>query len=81
MIKVLGKGASGQVYLTQDKVTSERRALKVVPNAGKNARAIAGLLEEQAILRTVEGSPWLLSLDASWHDTKNFYFLMVCTPS
>ncbi|RDB17442.1 Protein kinase C theta type [Hypsizygus marmoreus] len=75
VLDILGKGASGTVYLTWDKVTKERRALKVVPNARKCGREIRGLLEEQATLRALQDSPYLLSLDASWSDSKNFYFL------
>ncbi|KAF8068052.1 kinase-like domain-containing protein [Lyophyllum atratum] len=80
-IKVLGMGSSGQVHLVRDKVTKERRALKVIPNANMVAGQIAGLLEEQAVLRSVGSALFLLSLDASFYDTKNFYFAMPLHPT
>ncbi|GLB38905.1 hypothetical protein LshimejAT787_0600670 [Lyophyllum shimeji] len=80
-IKVLNVGSSGQVYMVKDKVTKERRALKIIPNAGLVAGQIAGILEEQAVLRKTAGAPYLLTLDASFYDTKNFYLVMPLYPT
>ncbi|KAG5650593.1 hypothetical protein H0H81_011711 [Sphagnurus paluster] len=81
LLKVLGKGASGQVYMVKDKVTSERRALKVVPNAKLGAGEIATLLEEQFVLKGLGSAPFLMSLDASFYDTKNFYLILPMHPT
>ncbi|KAF5383129.1 hypothetical protein D9615_004817 [Tricholomella constricta] len=81
LIKVLGKGSSGQVHLVQDKITKERRALKVIPNTKMVAGDVAGLMEELVILRYLRNAPFLLSLDASFYDTRNFYFVLPMHPT
>lgn len=79
IIKLIGKGASGQVYLVRDLKTNEKRAMKVIPKAGMRMHSISSIRQEQAILRllTETGSPWFLKLDASFHDTRNFYLIFV----
>ncbi|KAG5635546.1 hypothetical protein DXG03_005362, partial [Asterophora parasitica] len=81
LVKVLGKGSSGQVYLAKDKVTKERRAVKIVPHAKLMAHDIQGLMGEVTILRRLGSAPFLLSLDASFYDTHNFYFVMPLHPT
>ncbi|KAG6889518.1 hypothetical protein C0995_000399 [Termitomyces sp. Mi166 len=82
-IKVLGVGSSAQVYLVQNRRTNVRRALKVVPHAEMVFGQIFSVREEQSILRTLVlsariegGAQYFLEFDASFYDTKNFYFLM-----
>jgi len=77
----LGKGAHGRVYSVRDLVTKENMALKVVPKLGMRGHGlhIQALLAEQKALSFLSESPWFLTLNASWSDTNNFYFAMVCS--
>lgn len=86
ILKLLGIGASAQVYLVQNRRTKVRRALKVVPHTNMGFGQIFSVREEQSILRTLlmnseierEGAtPYFVELEASFYDTRNFYFLMV----
>ena len=78
VLRPLGMGAYGQVYAVRDTVTKERMALKVVQKAALQEYEIDSLIEEQSVLGLFGDCPWLLSLYASWADTRNFYFAMVC---
>ncbi|KAG6856921.1 hypothetical protein H0H87_012171 [Tephrocybe sp. NHM501043] len=83
LLKLLSQGSSGQVFATMDRVTRERRALKVIPHAGKTNREILMLLEEQMIMRSLNelDCPFHLKLDASFCDTRNFYLAMPLHPT
>ncbi|KAH0586723.1 hypothetical protein H2248_007937 [Termitomyces sp. 'cryptogamus'] len=87
-VKVLGIGSTAQVYLVHNRRTSARRALKVVPHADMVFGQIFSVREEQSILQTLAmsskmmgGKPYFSELDASFYDTKNFYFLMPLYPT
>ncbi|KAI0066207.1 kinase-like protein [Artomyces pyxidatus] len=69
-VTVLGEGASGKVYLVQDKVTDEKLALKVIR---KREHTVDQIINEQRVLKKISGNDWFLSLEASTHDDKNFY--------
>ncbi|KAG6906664.1 hypothetical protein DXG01_012692 [Tephrocybe rancida] len=51
--KVLGIGASGQVYMTRNRRTHARRALKVVSHRKMSFGQLFGVREEQAILQSL----------------------------
>ncbi|KAJ7471303.1 kinase-like domain-containing protein [Mycena galericulata] len=74
-VRFVGSGTASKVYLVRQHQTGELYALKVVR---KDSGRVPGVLEEQRISRTVaesEGSRFLISLVASWHDCANFYLL------
>ncbi|KAG6849110.1 hypothetical protein H0H93_011209, partial [Arthromyces matolae] len=78
IVRLLSQGSSGQVYHVIDKVTCERRALKVIPHLGKLAYEISSILTEQTLMRALNymDSPYYLRLQASFCDSKNFYLVM-----
>jgi hypothetical protein len=45
--------------------------------AGRPACDLDLVFAEQKVLKKTKESAWFLSLEASFHDTANFYFLMV----
>jgi serine/threonine protein kinase len=84
VLKMIGKGASGKVFLVRNKATQEIYSLKVVPKSGR----FEDVIREQGLLRAIEEGGdtacFVLSLVASWHDTENYYLLTVrlsCRPS
>ncbi|KAG6848150.1 hypothetical protein H0H93_002923 [Arthromyces matolae] len=78
IVRLLSQGSSGQVYHVIDKLTCERRALKVIPHLGKLAYEISLILTEQTLMRALNymDSPYYLRLQASFCDSKNFYLVM-----
>jgi serine/threonine protein kinase len=77
ILKLLGKGACGHVYLAKDIVTGKHFALKVIKKEGRLPVAIEGVVYEQRVQRMMSGLPGFVSLEASWHDENNFYLAMV----
>jgi Protein kinase domain len=77
ILKLLGSGASGAVYLARAKGTHKLFALKVIKKQGRCAAAIAGTVYEQHIQTIVSDQHYFVSLEASWHDENNFYLAMV----
>ena len=75
--KVLGRGAFGTVFSVQDKKSGMKLALKVLKKKGLDERATKAIIEEQKTLRTTGTSEWLLSIVASWHDSRFYYLAMV----
>ncbi|TFK37148.1 kinase-like domain-containing protein [Crucibulum laeve] len=77
-LKVLGVGATGEVYLVDDKVSRNRMALKVIRKSkalgDTPSTTVRFILREQRILRKMADSPWALNLLASWSDWDQFYF-------
>ncbi|KAG6878854.1 hypothetical protein C0992_007116 [Termitomyces sp. T32_za158] len=90
ILKVIGVGATAQVYLVQNRRTKVRRALKVVPHMKMGFGQIFSVREEQSILRALllnfeverKGTRLdLIELEATFYDTRNFYFLMPLYPT
>jgi serine/threonine protein kinase len=79
ILKLLGSGASGTVYLARAKGTHKLFALKVIKKQGRCAAALAGIVYEQRIQAMVSDQNYFVSLEASWHDENNFYLAMVCS--
>lgn len=74
MRRLLGSGAQGQVYLATRRSASY--AIKVV----SKARLMAGtvqMIQEQDLLRKLQGGMFVLGIEASFHDSANFYLLSV----
>ena len=66
------------MYSVNDKVSNATLALKVMKKTDRPAFDIELVVAEQKVLKKTKAFPWFLSLEASFHDTVNFYFLMVC---
>ncbi|KAG5354253.1 hypothetical protein C0989_003766 [Termitomyces sp. Mn162] len=72
LLKLLGQGYSGLVYLALENVSKRPVALKVVNKGnGHDSRT----LSEQEIQRSLSKSSFALPLLASWHDANNFYLV------
>ncbi|KAF5383127.1 hypothetical protein D9615_004894 [Tricholomella constricta] len=81
-VHLLGNGAFGQVYEVTDNVSKCRLALKVISKtAMKEEWEVTNVLNEQAVLRLLAGSPWHLTIEASWSDSAAFYMLMPVYPT
>jgi hypothetical protein len=76
----LGEGAHGSVYCARYRATKERKALKVIPKEQNTERQISFLLAEQNAMSLLHDNAWFVNLHASWGDSRNFYFAMVCPP-
>ncbi|KAI0064858.1 kinase-like protein [Artomyces pyxidatus] len=75
VIKKLGSGASGVVYLAQHQTTLRLHAVKKMEKEYLDDGSINALLNEQRALLRVRGRAHLLTLDASFHDSDNFYLV------
>jgi serine/threonine protein kinase len=81
ILRGLGQGTFGQVFSVNDKVSKKTMALKVMKKAARSEYELELVIAEQRVLKRTKGCAWFLSLEASFHDTANFYFLMVHPPS
>jgi hypothetical protein len=52
-------------------------ALKAMKKSDRQSYDLDLVIAEQKALKKTKGSEWFLSLEASFHDTANYYFLMV----
>ncbi|KAF8889279.1 kinase-like domain-containing protein [Infundibulicybe gibba] len=80
VLKLIGAGGSGKVYLVKHKITGGLYALKVIPKVRRSHRLpqeIQRILDEQAIQEAISKTTgtFLLSLVASWNDECNFYIM------
>jgi hypothetical protein len=73
-IRLISQGVSGKVFLVQHRFTEENFALKVVRKRSQN---LAQVINERDALCKLNGICWFLSLEASMHDDRNFYFVTV----
>ncbi|EIW58547.1 kinase-like protein, partial [Trametes versicolor FP-101664 SS1] len=83
-LRVLGKGGHGTVYLVEDVVSGQHLAMKVVEKNGLRMREYPAVFEEQSVARALAaagGKSWLASLQGSFEDSDNFYFLTDYYPS
>ena len=76
--RILGKGAQGQVYLAHGPDPSKLLAVKVNPKHA--TECVRMLLQEQRLLHRLRECPFVLDLQASFHDTENFYIVTVRVP-
>ena len=77
IIRLLGKGGTGKVFLALDMKTDKQFALKVIPKADLTPARATRIFEEQRIMLSLKGCPWVSSLKGSFEDTNNFYMLTV----
>jgi serine/threonine protein kinase len=81
MIRVLGKGRAGKVFLVRRKISTHVYALKAITKRHVLAhQELQHTLTEQAVLRrmAVEGTdPFVVKLLWSFHDKENLFLVMV----
>jgi serine/threonine protein kinase len=65
--RILGKRAQGQVYLAHGPNASKLLAVKV--NSKHATKCVRMLLQEQRLLHRLRDCPFVLDLQASFHDT------------
>ncbi|KAI5890590.1 kinase-like protein [Schizophyllum commune H4-8] len=80
ILKLLGTGRTGKVFLARHRETEQLLALKVIPKDSLSPKDFSSALREQRILKTLataaNGRLLFVRVLASWHDTENFYLAM-----
>lgn len=72
----LGEGGQASVYLVQERATARLYALKAAEKS-EYPEMNELMFREQAVLESIAGSPWFLSLKASFEDDQFFFLLTV----
>ncbi|KAI0041367.1 kinase-like protein [Auriscalpium vulgare] len=80
VIRKLGAGTGGTVYLAQHRSTLRMQAIKKVDKGFLDSEHIAEILREQRALKATRGLGHLLSLDASFHNADAFYLVTPFLP-
>ncbi|KAI0344089.1 kinase-like protein [Trametopsis cervina] len=75
IIRFVGEGSQGKVFLALDTKTEQFVTLKIVEKIDLTARSCAGLFEEQRIGKSLVDCPWALGLKGSFEDSVNFYLV------
>ncbi|EIW56067.1 kinase-like protein [Trametes versicolor FP-101664 SS1] len=70
----LGEGGQASVYLVQERATERLYALKAAEKS-EYPEMNELMFREQAVLESIAGSPWFLSLKASFEDDEYFFLL------
>ncbi|KAL1695547.1 kinase-like domain-containing protein [Schizophyllum commune] len=80
ILKLLGTGRTGKVFLARHRATDQLLALKIIPKASLSPKELSSALREQRILKNLATATkdrlLFVRLLASWHDTENFYLAM-----
>ena len=78
VLRFLGEGTSGKVYLVRDRKSKVKLALKVIPKKDRDDYALNTIVKERNISLKLSDSPWFINMCAAWHDQLHFYMAMVC---
>jgi serine/threonine protein kinase len=79
ILRSLGDGSSGTVYLVRENDTGGLYALKAIPKqnlCGKQFEIDTVMAERNALL-DLRGDDFILQLRACFHDSKNYYLVTV----
>jgi serine/threonine protein kinase len=79
LLRSLGDGSSGTVYLVRENDTHGLYALKAIPKrniCGKQFEIETVMAERNALL-DLRGDDFILQLRACFHDSKNYYLVTV----
>eukprot|EP00053_Salpingoeca_punica_P004392 m.48911 g.48911 ORF g.48911 m.48911 type:complete len:217 (+) comp12771_c0_seq1:112-762(+) len=79
IIKLIGRGAFGDVNLARNKITDELCALKVQSKCELLKRTNTFYWEEREILAR-NASPWIIGFICSFHDRQNLYMAVEYVP-
>ncbi|KDQ54181.1 hypothetical protein JAAARDRAFT_413901 [Jaapia argillacea MUCL 33604] len=76
IVKSLGKGGFGNVYLAISRTTSRLSALKVIPkHSKKHPVSVDVFMKEVRAIRRLSNHRFVVCVEASFHDTENFYMI------
>ena len=79
LLRLVGRGAFGRVYLAKNIRNDRIYALKVIKKRALKGNFGLIVSEQEVMKKLVESeSDFLLPLEASFHDTENFYLVTVC---
>lgn len=79
VIRHLGSGATGRVFEVEDRISGKHTALKVIQKSLLKGGQDWNVIREQRAFVRNAGNLHAIQLDASFHDTANFYLVMVCS--
>ncbi|KAH9989398.1 kinase-like domain-containing protein [Russula compacta] len=80
ILRVLGDGSSGTVYLVRENDTGGLYALKAIPKH-KVERRIETVMSERNALLDLRGDDFILQLRACFHDSRNYYLITEYHPA
>jgi len=80
ILKLLGTGGIGRVYLARDKRTSKFVAVKIISKKNRDKSQLDDVANEQLVHHSVSdcADKFVLPLLGSWHDNLNFFIVTVC---
>ena len=78
IVRKLGSGSSGKVYLVRDTKSNNALALKIIKKPKKeDAGACSRIFREHRVLQALRNARWTMPLLAHWEDATSFHLLMV----
>ena len=77
IIRSIGQGSQGKVFLALDVITESFVAMKIIEKCTLDAGSCASLFEEQRLAQSLVDCPWSLELLGSFEDSMNFYVVSV----
>ncbi|KAI9466634.1 kinase-like domain-containing protein [Lactarius psammicola] len=83
VLRSLGDGSSGEVYLVRENDTSGLYALKVIPKRKLSGTllAIETVMAERNLLLDLRGNDFILQIRACFHDSRNYYLVTEYHPA
>ncbi|KAF8157212.1 kinase-like domain-containing protein [Crassisporium funariophilum] len=81
VLRFLGEGTSGTVYLVKDRISRAKLALKVIPKRGRNEYSLNIVVKERNLAAKLADCPWFVNMWAAWHDQAHFYIAMTLYPT
>lgn len=83
VLRCLGDGSSGEVYLVRENDTSGLYALKVIPKRKLSGTllAIETVMAERNLLLDLRGNDFILQIRACFHDSRNYYLVTEYHPA
>lgn len=77
IVRYVGKGASGRVYLVKNKETKEQQALKVIDKSTvyESGDSYRHVLDERLILEMVCAHPFILGMRSAFQNTKRLFLV------
>eukprot|EP00181_Compsopogon_caeruleus_P005448 CAMPEP_0184682490 /NCGR_PEP_ID=MMETSP0312-20130426/7407_1 /TAXON_ID=31354 /ORGANISM="Compsopogon coeruleus, Strain SAG 36.94" /LENGTH=593 /DNA_ID=CAMNT_0027134185 /DNA_START=212 /DNA_END=1993 /DNA_ORIENTATION=- len=82
VVKPIGRGASGRVYLVRDKKTDEPLALKVIPKSSVylSDEALRHAVDERLVMEMAASHPFVLGLRYAFQSSSCLFFAMEFCP-